>query len=475
MNKPPIEAIREVIRQVQRRCYLNHCLQHLAIFILVGLTMTSLVFILNHWVWLPLWSLVISLITLSCLTPLLTVRPNTSTDIAHQIDQKLGLKSRVSSAWQYRFNTDATAIAQRQDTADNLTDPLAAFPYQVPKLTILFVLPILMILASLFLPYSYRRPTAVEKLAIQSARDRLTQIDNVYLQADIDQTHKEISRSRMTSMQVEESLGELQQKIQQQNEISTNNPSSSIKNLINKISELSEMSDGQMTQLDNAVQSVIQKYGLQSELNTLLKQLDLTDPKNVRKTIGKLKKIQKEQHSKTKQKLMDIEKKVGQIRREVAIARTLPVESKRSKRLANSSGNRGTSGHQTLGTTETSIASDWKSKSTDITKETIDSKINPKTTNPIIINPLTTQQSKTTTELILSNRTDESANVIDSVSDQYSDVYLGESADRVSVSFNQSHQQAQKQYTSAIKQNRIPFRYRQQIEDYLTALAQQNN
>ena len=462
MNKPPIEAIREVIRQVQRRCYLNHCLQRLAISILVGLTMAGLIVILNHWIWLPLWSLIISSLMLSCLTPLLTVRPNTSTDIAHQIDQ-------------YRFNTDETAIAQRQDTVDNLTDPLAAFPYQLPKMTILFVLPILIILASLFLPYSYRRPTAVEKLAIQSARDRLTQIDNVYLQADIDQTHKEISRSRMTSLQVEESLGELQQKIQQQDQILTNKPSSSIKNLINKISELSEMSDGQMTQLDSVVQSVIQKHGLQSELNTLLKQLDLTDPKNVRKTIGALKKIQKEQHSKTKQKLMDIEKKVGKIRRKVAIARTGPMESERSQRQANSSGNGGTSGHQTLGTPETSTASDWESRSTDITKKRIDSKINPKTTNPITVNPLTTRQPKTTTELILSNRTDESANVIDSVSDQYSDVYLGESTDRASVSFNQSYQQAQKQYTSAIKQNRIPFRYRQQIEDYLTALAQQNN
>ena len=115
MNNPPIEFIEKSIRKVQRRCYLNRFSQRCVLSTFVGLTIASLLFILNHWVWLPVWILATSLLTLSCLVSFFTLRPDTPINIAQQIDQRLGLKSRISSAWQYRLNT---CLLYTSDAAD---------------------------------------------------------------------------------------------------------------------------------------------------------------------------------------------------------------------------------------------------------------------------------------------------------------------------------------------------------------------
>ena len=468
MNNPPIEFIERSIRKVQRRCYLNQLSQRCVLSTFVGLTIASLIFILNHWVWLPVWILATSLLILSCLISFLTLRPDTPINIAQQIDQRLGLKSRISSAWQYRLNTDKTAMVQRQDAVDKLIDPLFFFPYQLPKTVIFLFLPVSIILASFFFPYSYSRPTTAEKLAIESARNQLGQIAHVSLQAEIDQTLKDISRGRVTTEQVEESLGELQQKIQKQLQTKTDNYLLSIENLINGLNQTSEMSDSKLRRM---TQSVLNQHDLQPELISLLQQLDVTNQQMVRKVIEKLEQIQQAQQS-TIQQLMAMEERVMRSRREVAFARAKSIKNEGSKKQANSSGSRGTSGKKTLGHSEKSLASDWETKHTE---EKSNPNAEPRSTNRSASNKPKIRQLDPTNKLILQSQTGESPNVVDSFADQYSSVYLGESGAKISVSFEQSYQQAQKQYASAIEKKQIPFRYRQQIKDYLTELAKQDN
>ena len=468
MNNPPIEFIEKSIRKVQRRCYLNRFSQRCVLSTFVGLTIASLLFILNHWVWLPVWILATSLLTLSCLVSFFTLRPDTPINIAQQIDQRLGLKSRISSAWQYRLNTDTTAIAQRQDAVDKLIDPLVFFPYQLPKTIIFLFLPVSIILASFFFPYSYSRPTILEKLAIESAGNQLSQIANVSLQAEIDKTRKDISRGRVTTEQVEESLGKLQQQVQKQLQMETDNRSLSVENLINGLNQTSEMSDSKLRRM---TQSVLNQHDLEPELISLLQKLDVTNRQTVRKAIQKLQQIQQTNQSKIQQ-LMDMEERVMRSRREVAFARAESIKNQGSKKQANSSGSRGTSGKKTLGHSEKSLVSDWETRHTDR-----ESNLNaePRTINRLVSNKPKLRQLEPTNELTLQSQTGELSNEVDSFADQYSSVYLGESESKTSVSFEQSYQQAQKQYASAIEKKQIPLRYRQQIKDYLTELAKQDN
>jgi len=296
----------------------------------------------------------------------------------------------------------------------------------------------------------------------------LSQIANVSLQAEIDKTRKDISRGRVTTEQVEESLGKLQQQVQKQLQMETDNRSLSVENLINGLNQTSEMSDSKLRRM---TQSVLNQHDLEPELISLLQKLDVTNRQTVRKAIQKLQQIQQTKQSKIQQ-LMDMEERVMRSRREVAFARVESIKNQGSKKQANSSGSRGTSGKKTLGHSEESLISDWETRHTNS-----ESNLNaePRTINRLVSNKPKLRQLEPTNELTLQSQTGELSNEVDSFADQYSSVYLGESESKTSVSFEQSYQQAQKQYASAIEKKQIPLRYRQQIKDYLTELAKQDN
>ena len=472
MNDPAVETITATIRQVQRRCQHNRRLHHLTVSSLVGLTVIGLALMLNHWIWLPILPVISSIAILSLVLPLLTARPEPSEVIAQQIDRQLQLKARTSSAFQYLAATDETAIAQRKDTTNYLTNPLVAFPCLVPRSTLFLALPILLIIATFFLPYQHQPPS--ETPAIRVAIDRLSQINDPVLKDNIAAAIKKLSHPRIRAEKAEKVLGELQRQFYQRQETFIDRQSPVVQKLEDALNRLEELNPEQMVELKNLVQNILnqQPASLPEGLSKSMAPPDQIAPKQLQQIIDALRKMNQAEKLKAQKSLAAIQQQIRQSRREIAMANAR--SSRVGEGLANSSGTTGQSGNKTRGSREAASVSDWQPNSNPTSSTGGEAEANVSTPQTEIQPP----KLETESDLVLQNLTAESDNsdhTYDSVTSQFSEVYVGEMDAKLSrsTSFTESYQQAQQQYAEALAQNRIPVRYRQQIYDYLMALADQ--
>lgn len=472
MNDPAVETITCAIRQVQRRCQHNRRLRHLTVSSLVGLTVIGSTLMLDHWMWLPILPVISLIAILSLVLPLLTARPEPSEVIAQQIDLQLQLKARTSSAFQYLAATDDTAIAQRKDTTNYLTNPLVAFPYLVPRSTLLLALPTLLITATFFLPYQYQPPS--ETPAIRVAIDRLSQINDPVLKDNIASAIKKLSHPRISTEKAEKVLGELQRQVHQRQETVTDRQSPVVQKLEDALNQLEELKPEQMAELKNLVQDILgqQPASLPEGLSKSMEKSDQMDSKQLQQIIDALRKMNQAEKLKAQKSLVAIQQQIRQSRRGIAMAGAR--SSWGGEGLANSSGTTGQSGNKTRGSKETAGVSDWQPNPNSTSGTGGEAEANVSRPQTEIQPP----KFETGSDLVLQNLTTESDNsddTYDSAASQFSEVYVGETDAQLSrsTSFAESYQQAQKQYAEALAQNQIPVRYRQQIYDYLMALTDQ--
>ncbi|MXZ01952.1 hypothetical protein F4Y93_15415 [Candidatus Poribacteria bacterium] len=481
------QRIHKCLTAIRSRMYRQALLQTITAALFCGFVLLAALFILNRAVLLPIQMSLISPIVILIAIAIgiyhsLKQRKDLSF-VARFVDQKMGLKERLSTAAELIQMRPQNEFAQRQiqdaaETASTL-DIAETSPYRVPKLLKLFPIPLLLIGLSFAIPLFYEVP---QPLTLQQ-------------QEILDRTIHELNERQVKDSDLQQHIRDTAKKLKTATDFDTAQKHlSDLKKAVRKqqteqasaIAEATEASqsfrgmnvDQLAAELERLTEQIEIPPELQSELKELFARLAedlprgaLSDalnqvqgkaatPETLQDIIAALEKVD------TSDNLAQLEAQLAASQKELALA-AIETETP-SGGIANNDGAPG----QDIGTTEVQGTAESISDSDPQTEsQTAEADaIENRTDSENAMSPLVGEE----TPILQVNGEQLTLTTTDSGDAQgFSDVFTGQVRDGMPVylPFSDAVLSASRAYAEAIDNQRIPVRYQTQITAYLEAIS----
>ena len=438
------QRIRNCLTDIRSRMYRQKLLEMVVLTAFCGLVLLVILFLLNRLILLPMptsslsWIVMsVSVITGVCLS---IKHRKDLLSVAQVVDEKMGLRERLSTAFGLIQNAQQGEFAQFQirDAAETVAtlDPGKVSPYRTPKLLSLFPIPLLLIGISFAIPTLYEMPQPLTGLQ-QQALDRVIQnlegqqAKNPILQEKIRDTVNKLKAATDLDT-AQEHLGSLNREIRKQK---------SEQVVTAEATETSQRFRG------------MDADELASELK------NLTD-EQMRDIIAAL------QKSETLTHLEQLEAELIANRKELALA---DIETTTSgDRVANAEGTPGQNAgtREVQGTREVLLNAETQSTSASAN----DGEMQNATDEG---NPTAPLMGNETPDLQINGERLTLTTALSGDSESFSGVFTGEirTGDPPYLPFSDVVLNAERAYAESINNNRIPIKYRTQIKDYLEAIS----
>ena len=482
------QPIRNFLTDIRSRMYRQALLETVVATFFSGLILLTILFLLNRMILLP-----IRMSTVSWLVMIVVVGVSICLSFKHRkdflfvarfVDEKMGLRERLSTAFELMRTAPQSEFAQLQirDTAEvvKTLDVVEISPYRIPKLLGAFPIPLLVIGLSFTIPlfYEVQQPlTTSQQQVLDSAFQGLEnrQVKNPMLQKQIDDTVRKLKA--VTDLDTAQGhLSDLKKEVRKQQSEQTaiaeaTEASQSFRGMdanqfaaeLETLTEQGEIPPELQAELANLFQR-LQESLPQGALSDSLNQMQgkTVTPEMLRDIIDAL----KEAESLTD--LAQLEAQLAASQKELALA-TIETETAGGA-VANSDGAAGqeTGSSEVRGTRESELNSDPQSES-----ETADTGKMENGMDGEGSTPLTGEATQTLQidgeQLTLTAETSGSA-------ESFSDVFAGQARDGTPIYLPVSEVvlNAERAYAEAINNNRIPVRYQTQIKAYLEAISRKN-
>ena len=478
---------------IQRRLYHEQLIYNCTCYGIYGLTVIGIVLMVNRFIYLPIILLIVLIVLLTGALIVIASQKLDLLQVAKIADGRLKLKDRLSTAVGItrKKNHLGFDLAQLCDAANEAEKIVLSsqFPLKVPVLWKLTPIPIILICLSFLITERHNQPelpTTIEKQAINQTVNRLENlidtIDENQLKTDIQETIKKLKEDQITSHQAQASLSQLRYKThRQKQQIQTNQLKETQKaiykatktpmgNSASNFDKLADQFDGldakQVTELKRKLQQIARALGKNHIIGDSDIKDDLSDLQSEVVSAEKLKRMAKAllNLDRQLQHLTAIEETLSQIResrKRIALAGIEMNQS--SSSIADGSGNPG----QESGTSDVQGVITQGDNSTWI----------PNKQNSAAMQDMSMQTQLDGDSILPNNANgiDLNLNNISSDRQGLSQVFVSQNSDSSIepeyVSFRQAHLNAKQNYAEAIRRDRIPVRYQQQISDYLDAIA----
>lgn len=441
------QRIRNCLTDLRSRMYRQELLQTVVTTFFWGLILLTILFFLNRLMPLPPSMSNISWIVMSVAGVIgvcLSIKHRKELlFIAQTVDEKMGLKERLGTAFGLIQNVPQGEFAQFQirDAAETVAtlDIKKVSPYRVPKLLRLFPIPLLLIGISFAIPTLYEVPQPLTE-SQQQALDRVIQnleeqqAKNPILQEQIRETVNRLKAATDLDT-AQEHLGSLNREVRKQK--------------------------SEQAVIAEATESSQRFRGMDAdELAAEFK--NLTD-EQMRDIIAAL------QKSETLTHLEQLEAELIENRKELALA---DIETTTSGgRIANAEGTPG----QNAGTRE--VQGTRETLSHTETQSTPTPPNDGETQNATNEGNLTTPLMGDETSALQIDAEHLTLTTVPSGdSESFSGVFTGEinTNDPPYLPFSDAVLNAERAYAESINNNRIPIKYQTQIKDYLEAISKKN-
>lgn len=481
------QRIHKCLTDIRSRMYRQTLLQTITVAFFCGLVLLAALFLLNRVVLLPLqMSLISSIVILAAIGMGIYLSRKQRKDlsfVARFVDQKMGLKERLSTAAELMQMTPENEFAQRQiqDAAETVItlDVTEISPYRVPKFLKLFPIPLLLIGLSFTVPPFYEVPQPLNPqqqeildTTIQELTER--QVRNSGLHKQINDTVNKLkaatdfdtAQTHLSDLKkaVREQQSEQAAAIAEATEASRSFQGMNVDQLASELERLTEQTEippelqSELRNLFERLAEGLPKGGLSDALNQI--QGKAVTLETLQDIINALEKVNKSDD------LAQLEAQLTASQKELALA---AIETQTSSgNIANKDGTPGQNAGTTevQGTAESTSNSDPQSESQLTNTDTSEDEINGEGTTP----PLTGAE----TPILQANGNQLTLTTADSGDAQgFSDVFTGEvrHGAPVYLPFNDAVLSASRAYAEAMDNKRIPVRYQTQIKAYLEAIA----
>ncbi|HIB87072.1 TPA: hypothetical protein EYO57_07685 [Candidatus Poribacteria bacterium] len=476
---------------IQRRLYHDQLIYNCTCYGACGLTMIGILLMVNRFIHLPVNLLIVLIVLLTGVLIVIVSRKLDLLQIARIADDRLKLKDRLSTAVGITRKKDHLDFdaAQLRDAANEAEKIVLSsdFPLKVPALWKLIPIPIILICLSFLITERHNQPelpTAVERQAIDQTVNQLENLigfaDESQLKAEIQETIKKLKGEQITSQQAQASLSQLRdQAHRQKQKIKTDQLKETQKaiyevtnmpmgDLAANFDKLADQFDGldaeQVNELKRKLQQIARALGENHMIGNVKN--EFSDLQSEVVSAEKLKRMAEAllDLDRQLQHLTAIEETLSQIResrKRIALAGIEMNQS--SSSIADGSGNPG----QESGTSDVQGVITQGDNSTWI----------PNKQNSAAMQDMSMQTQLDGDSILPNNANgiDLNLNNISSDRQGLSQVFVSQNSDSSIepeyVSFRQAHLNAKQNYAEAIRRDRIPVRYQQQISDYLDAIA----
>lgn len=484
-----VKRIQNCLTDIRGIMYRQALLQTTTFTLFCGLALLVLLFFLNRVIPLPMRMLSISGIIISVAAVLgicLSIKHRKDLDcVARDVDEKMGLSERLSTAFGLMHTNSRNEFAQLQirDAAETATtlDFVKISPYRLPKFLKLFPIPLLLIGLSFTISPFYEAPqplTHLQQQALGSIIQNLEgeHVENSDLKRQITHTMKALqAASNLNTAQ--KHISDLKKEVRKQRSEQT---------AIAEATETSQSFRGMdanqlAAELKNLTEQTEIPPELQAELMGLFKRLaenlpngalndslnqvqgEAVTPETLQDIIAALEKMEKSSD------LEELEARLTASQKELALA-TIETESAGGG-IANSDGGPGqdAGSSEVEGTREGLSNSELSSEPQTAESGGMENEIDaPDSTVPLTGEETAIPQVNGE-ELTLTAGTSSNA-------ESLSRVFTGKVTDDAPayLPFADVVLNASRAYAEAVENNRIPVRYQTQIKFYLEAISRKN-
>ena len=481
-------AILDKLTLIQRRLYRGQLIQNCMCYGVCGLTMVGILLLMNRFVRLPVDLLIVLVVLFTGILIVVASRKLDLLKVARITDDCMALKDRLSTAVEITrkkayFDFDKTQLRDAANKAEKIV-PSSDFPLEVPALWKLAPIPIFLICLSFFLPDRSELlglPTAVEQQVIDQTVNHLESFidsaDEGLLVAEIRETIEKLQAKRITNQMAQDSLSQLRDQVRRHEAQITDRFKETQKaiygvtntltvDLASDFDKLTDQFDGlgaeQMLELKRKLQQIAVARGQNNLINDVK-----TEFSNLRSEVVSAKELERMAETLLdldRQRLAEVENTLTQIRESRKRIALAGIEINQSGSIADNSGNAG----------RESGANDVKG--VDIRSSNYHWTPSEEESAIVQDTPVQARLDGGGISLHNNNSIDLKLNTISSDRQGFSHVFVRQSYDGSIepeyIPFQKAHLNAKQNYAEAIRRDRIPIRYRQQISDYLDAIAQ---
>ena len=482
------QRIKNSLNDIRRRMYRQVLLQKIAATFFSGLVLLALLFILNRVIPLPMQLLSISWVIVAvALVVGISLSFSHRKDllsVARAVDQKMGLRERLSTAFGLTQTDPQGEFAQLQirDAAETVKtlDIAQVSPYRVPKLLKLFPMPLLLIGCSFAIPPFYEVPPLLTDLqqevldkTIQSLDGK--QVKNSTLQKQIADAVNQLKTAKNLDT-AQRHLSDLKKDVrnQQPEQNAITEATEATQNFrgmdanqlaaeLKVLAEQTEIPPELQAELMGLFERLAENLP-EGQLNDSLNQIQgkSVTPETLQDIIDALEMMD------TSTDLAQLEAQLTANQKELALA-TLETASQGGG-IANSDGAPGQDigGDEVQGTREGTSDVDPQSALQTTATDAVENETNSENSAPLTGERTPTLQIDGQ-QLTLTAET--SGNT-----QGFSDAITGEVSNDspAYLTFSEAVLNAERAYAEAVNNNRIPVRYRGQIKAYLEAISTEN-